>query len=103
VGPEAAAAVGRSGLQRLAMSASSPALINLIGRIYQAQDEIPWGTAGAVQNEVTTGEYINGGHSIKADLMIGALQRLISSGELSGSDQTIAGHIISDLKNSLGR
>jgi hypothetical protein len=78
-------------------------LLNLINRLYQAQDEIPGGTAGAVRNEVMTGEYINGGHSIKAAEMITALQNLIKSGQLSGSDQTIAGHIISDLKNSLGR
>ena len=103
VGPEAAVAVGRWGLQRLAIGASSPALLNLINRLYQAQDEISGGTAGAVRNEVMTGEYINGGHSIKAAEMITALQRLIGSGELSGSDQTIAAHIISDLKNSLGR
>jgi RHS repeat-associated protein len=101
--PGAVAAVGRWGLQRLAIGASSPALLNLINRLYQAQDEIPGGTAGAVRNEVMTGEYINGGHSIKAAEMITALQNLIKSGQLSGSDQTIAGHIISDLKNSLGR
>ena len=101
--PAAAAAVGRWGLQRLAIGASSPALLNLINRLYQVQDEIEGGTAGAVRNEVMTGEYINGGHSIKAAEMITALQNLIKSGQLSGSDQTIAGHIISDLKNSLGR
>jgi RHS repeat-associated protein len=102
-GTAAVATVGRWGLQRLAIGASSPALLNLINRLYQAQDEIPGGTAGAVRNEVMTGEYINGGHSIKAAEMITALQNLIKSGQLSGSDQTIAGHIISDLKNSLGR
>jgi hypothetical protein len=85
------------------MGASSPALLNLVNRLYQAQDEIPGGTAGAVRNEVMTGEFINGGHAIKASEMITALTKLINSGELSGSDQMIAGHIISDLKNSLGR
>jgi RHS repeat-associated protein len=101
--PAGAAAVGRWGLQRLAVGASSPALLNLINRIYQAQDEIPGGTAGAVRNEVATGEFINGGHAIKAQEMISAITKLINSGELSGGDQTIAGHIISDLKNSLGK
>jgi len=101
--PGAAAAVGRWGLQRLALGASSPALLNLINRLYQAQDEIPGGTAGAVRNEVMTGEFINGGHAIKASEMITAITKLINSGELSGSDQMIAGHIISDLKNSLGK
>jgi len=42
--PGAAAAVGRWGLQRLAFGASSPALLNLINRLYQAQDEISGGT-----------------------------------------------------------
>jgi RHS repeat-associated protein len=101
--PAGAAVAGRWGLQRLALGASSPALLNLINRLYQAQDEIPGGTAGAVRNEVMTGEFINGGHSIKAQEMITALTKLINSGELSGGDQTIAGHIISDLKNSLGK
>ena len=101
--PAATAAAARWGLQRLAMGASSPALLNLINRLYQAQDEIPGGTAGAVRNEVMTGEYINGGHSIKASEMVTALTKLINSGQLNGSDQTIAGHIISDLNNSLGR
>jgi RHS repeat-associated protein len=98
-----ATGIARWGLQRLAMSATAPALVNLINRLYQAQDEIPGGTAGAVRNEVMTGEYINGGHAIKASEMITALQNLVKSGTLSGSDQMIAGHIISDLKNSLGR
>ena len=100
-----AATVGRWGLQRLAMGASSPALLNLINRLYQAQDELPGGTAGALRNEVSTGEYITylGGHAEKAENTIRALQKLINSGELSGSDQMIAGHIISDLKNSLGK
>lgn len=93
-----AAAVGRWGLQRLAMG-----LLNLINRIYQAQNEIFGDAAGAVRNEVATGEYINGGHAIKASERITALTRLINSGELSGSDRMIAGHIISDLKNALGR
>jgi RHS repeat-associated protein len=103
VGGPAVATVARMGLQRLALGATAPALVNLINRIYQAQDEIPGGTAGAVRNEVMTGEFINGGHSIKAAEMITALSNLIKSGTLSGSDQMIAGHIISDLKNSLGR
>ena len=59
--------------------ASSPARPNLINRLYQAQDEIPGGTAGAVRNEVSTGEFINGGHSIKAQEMITALTKLINS------------------------
>jgi RHS repeat-associated protein len=103
--PAAMAAVGRWGLQRLAMGASSPALLNLLNRLYQAQDELPGGTAGALRNEVSTGEYITylGGHAEKAENTIRALQKLINSGELSGSDQMIAGHIISDLKNSLGK
>lgn len=103
VGAPAVATVARAGLQRLVLGATSPALVNLLNRIYQAQDEIPGGTAGAVRNEVTTGEFINGGHSIKAGEMITALSNLIKSGTLSGSDQMIAGHVISDLKNSLGR
>jgi hypothetical protein len=91
------------GLQRLAMSAENPELKDIISRLYQATDKIPGGTAGAVENEVSTGEYINGGHSIKAAERITQLTRLINSGELSGSDSNIAGHILSSLQNALGR
>jgi RHS repeat-associated protein len=103
--PGAAATAARWGLQRLALGASSPALLNLVNRLYQAQDELPGGTAGAVRNEVGTGEYIKylGGHAEKAENMIRALDNLIKSGTLSGGDQDIARHLISDLKNSLGK
>ncbi len=101
--PAGAAAVGRWGLQRLAFGASSPALLNLINRLYQAQDEIAGGTAGAVRNELLTGEYINVGHIIKAQEMVNALNNQIDSGELSAGDVRIARLLIADLKSSLGK
>lgn len=72
-------------------------------------DEISGGTAGAVRNELSTGQYLNtgsgidGSHLIKASDTINALQNLIKSGQLDGHNQMIAEHLISDLKNSLGR
>ncbi len=67
----------------------------------------PLGCQGtvSVQNEVGTGEYIKylGGHPEKAANAITFLQDLINSGQLSGSDQMIAGYLISDLKNALGK
>lgn len=101
-GPPVAAAAYRFILQRLALSASSPALLAAINKLYQEQDEISGGTAGAVRNEVETGEFINGGHSIKAGEMINRLNNLIQDG-LDSHDRNIAERLISDLKNSLGR
>jgi RHS repeat-associated protein len=98
-----ASGIARWGLQRLAMAAENPELKEIVSRLYQASDKIPGGTAGAVENEVSTGEYISGGHAIKAAERITQLTRLINSGELSGSDSTIAGHILSSLQNALGR
>jgi hypothetical protein len=102
-GPPVAAATYRFILQRLALSATSPALLAAIKDLYQEQDEIPGGTAGAVRNEVTTGEFINGGHSIKAGEMINRLNKLIANGGLDAHDHNIAERVISDLKSSLGR
>lgn len=70
---------------------------------FKLKTKYPGVTPGAVRNEMATGEYINGGHAIKASELITALTKLINSGELSGGDRMIAGPIISDLKNALGR
>lgn len=108
-GPPVAAAAWRFILQRLALSATSPALIEVVNKLYQETDEISGGTAGAVRNELTTGQYLNtgsgidGSHLIKASNTINELTSLIKSGELDGHNQMIAEHLISDLKNSLGR
>lgn len=108
-GPPAAAAAWRFILQRLALSATSPALIAIVNKLYQETDEISGGTAGAVRNELTTGQYLNtgsgidGSHLIKASNTINELTNLIKSGQLDGHNQMIAEHLISDLKNSLGR
>ncbi|WP_353072445.1 hypothetical protein [Tunturiibacter gelidiferens] len=53
--------------------------------IYQDTDEIPGGTAGAVRNEATTGEFINGGHWIKAGDTINRLNTLIDEGKIVGA------------------
>jgi hypothetical protein len=108
-GPPAAAAAYRFILQRLALTATSPALLAIVNKLYQKADEISGGTAGAVRNELSTGQYLNtgsgidGSHLIKASDTINALQNLIKSGQLDGHSQVIAEHLISDLKNSLGR
>jgi RHS repeat-associated protein len=101
-GPAVASTAYRFILQRLALSATSPALLAAINKLYQEQDEVSGGTAGAVRNEVMTGEYINGGHSIKAGEMINRLNNLIQGG-LDSHDHNIAERLISDLKSSLGR
>ena len=99
------AGIGRWGLQRLVLAAADPQLKDIVSRLYQDTDEIPGGTAGAFRNEVSTGGYIEhlGGNAMKAAQRFTQLERLINSGHPSGSDQMIAGHIISDLKNALGR
>jgi len=108
-GPPVAAAAWRFILQRLALSATSPALLAIVNKLYQETDEISGGTAGAVRNELSTGQYLNtgsgidGSHLIKASDTINALQNLIKSGQLDGHNQMIAEHLISDLKSSLGR
>jgi hypothetical protein len=51
-----------------------------------------------------TGEYINwNGHVEKAIAFANALQAMIRSGELSGEDTVIAGHLLNDLRNAVGR
>ncbi len=94
----------RNALPRLASAAQNPELKDIVARLYQTTDKIPGGTAGAIRDEVATGQYINqAGHFIKAAERITQLERLVNSGALSGSDLMIAGHILNDLKNALGR
>jgi RHS repeat-associated protein len=96
--------VARWGLQRLATEAVDAELKQVTEMLYQATDEIPGGTAGAVRSEIATGQYIEASnHIIKAGEMVTKLTNMIQSGRLSGSDLMIAAHLLSDVKNSLGR
>jgi hypothetical protein len=93
-----------SALQGAAEGAQNPTLREIVTRLYQAQDRIPGGTAGAIRNHLATGEWIsNSGHFIKTAERLAQLGKLIQSGTLSATDMAIAKSIAADLRNALGR
>ena len=96
--------LSRAVLQRFVSQAENPALKDIVSRLYQATDQVPGGTAGAIRNGVDTGEFLSeGGHVMKASQRIVQLNKLIKGGALTGRDLVIARWVLSDLKNSVGR
>jgi len=89
----------KNGLQP---TADSPALQKIIDQLYKTKDTVPGGTAGAVRQEVKTGQAVGGKlHSIKAAERAGQLEKLINTGTLSTKDTTLATAIMQDLRDAL--
>jgi len=81
--------------------------VDRISERYAFSQSDPWDVKARYRSrtkseQASTSKYL-GGHPEKAANAITFLQDLINSGQLSGSDQMIAGYLISDLKNALGR
>jgi RHS repeat-associated protein len=86
----------------LGPAAADPRLQNFINMLFQATDQMPGGTAGAVRSEIRTGELLSqAGHSIKAEQIINGLQKLVNSGTLSQADTATAKSLIEDLRGAL--
>ena len=86
----------------LGPAAADPRLQNFINMLFQATDQMPGGTAGAVRSEIRTGELLSqAGHSIKAQEVINGLQKLVNSGTLSQADTATAKGLIEDLRSAL--
>ncbi len=87
----------------VAPDVNSPALQRILNTLYQATDQLPGGTAGAVRWEQATGELLSpAGHTIKAAEVINRLNRLLAGGSLSPNDSEVARALIDDLKTALG-
>jgi RHS repeat-associated protein len=83
-------------------AATDPKLQNFISMLFQAGDQLPGGTAGAVRYEIRTGDLLSdAGHSIKAQDIINGLTNLMNTGTLSQSDTAIARALIEDLRSAL--
>jgi len=86
----------------LGPAATDPRLQNFINMLFQATDQMPGGTAGAVRYEIRTGELLSdAGHSIKAQEVINGLQKLVNNGTLSQADTATAKALIEDLRSAL--
>ncbi len=100
----AIAAGGRSLLPIAATQVQNPQLQDIISRLYQVQDRIPGGTAGAIRDHLRNGVWLsNSGHFTKAKERLVQLKRLIESKNLSPYDSAFAKALIRDLKSSLGK
>jgi RHS repeat-associated protein len=83
-------------------TAESSALQEIVNQLYKTTDTVPGGTAGAVRQEIETGEAVGGKfHSIKAAERARQLEKLINAGTLSTTDTTLAKAILQDLWNAL--
>jgi RHS repeat-associated protein len=80
---------------------SNPQLEALVGKLFQATDSLPGGTAGAVRFEQLTGDLLSeAGHFQKAANIYKAIDGLVKSGELSVHDQVIAKELLHDLNDA---
>jgi RHS repeat-associated protein len=93
--------LSRQALQRIVSQVQNSDLKELVSRLYQEQDKIPGGTAGAIENGIEEGRFISqGGHVIKAAGRLRSLNTLIRSGALHGRDLAIAKWIASSLRDA---
>jgi RHS repeat-associated protein len=89
----------KNGLQP---TAESPALQKIIDQLFRTTDKLPGGTAGAVRQELETGEAVGDAfHSIKAAERAAQLEKLVNTGTLSTNDTNLARAIVQDLRNAL--
>jgi RHS repeat-associated protein len=81
---------------------TNPNLQTIVNSLFQASDELPGGTAGAVTYELKMGDLLSqAGHSEKATTTITALTNLLKSGSLSAHDQMVARQLIQQLRDAL--
>lgn len=82
---------------------TDPKLQALVEELFQATDRLPGGTAGAVNYEARTGDLLSpAGHFQKAGELLGHLNDMIRSGDLSVHDQVVAKGLAQNLSDSLG-
>jgi hypothetical protein len=85
-----------------APAVSNPALSQIVGRLFQATDRLPNGTAGAVRYEKMTGDLLSkAGHPQKAQEAIQSLTKILNRGGLSASDRAVAEQLVQQLKSAL--
>ncbi|MGH9967444.1 MAG: RHS repeat-associated core domain-containing protein, partial [Pyrinomonadaceae bacterium] len=73
-----------------------------IDALFQSTDRLPGGTAGAIRNELATGEATGGTfHSMKGQQTINRLRNIMSQEKLSPADQATAQRLMHDLQDAL--
>ncbi len=83
-------------------TAEDPRLQRVIRELYRTHTRIPGGTAGAVRQEVRTGERIGGkSHIRKAIERRRQLQHLLRRTDLSDQDRVTAQQLLDDLRDAL--
>lgn len=88
--------------EAIASAISDASLKNTFNALYQASDQIPGGTAGAVLEEFKTGKLLsNSGHIIKANGRVTNLENTLKAPGLSSGDTEIATILLNQLKNAL--
>jgi RHS repeat-associated protein len=74
----------------------------VIAELFKTTDTVEGGTAGAIQQELRTGQPVGGRfHSIKGTERARQLEKLISSDKLGAKEMSIAQRLLTDLRNAL--
>ncbi len=85
-----------------APAARDPRLQNAIGQLFRASDRLAGGTAGAIFNELKTGQLVGGrGHIVKGLERVVQLDKLIAGGNLGAGDLAVAQGLRGDLLKAL--
>ncbi len=83
-------------------AAANARLQGAIEQLFRAGDKLPGGTAGAIREELRTGELVGGrSHLLKGQQRARQLQRILQQEELSAADRTTAQRVLTDLQNAL--
>ena len=74
----------------------------IIAQLFKTTDTVEGGTAGAIRQELRTGEQVGGTfHSIKGTERARQLEKLINSGKLNTRETGIAQRLLTDLRRAL--
>ena len=79
-----------------------PGLKDAFDKLFQEDDEVPGGTAGAVREELRTGEPVGGKfHSEKAQGRARQIEKILKKNNLNPADRRDALNVMNDLLNAL--
>ncbi len=77
-------------------------LKNTADELFRDADKIPGGTAGAIRQELKTGEFIGGkSHILKGQQRVKNLEKVLREEDLSVQDRIVANQLLKDLQNAL--
>jgi RHS repeat-associated protein len=88
--------------QTVAGSIQNPTLRNIFNSLYQGNDKLPGGTAGAIRYEQATGNLLSpAGHLQKGQTTMNGLNKLLNNPNVSQGDKGLASMLRDQLSNAI--